>query len=106
MNNACLPMCFKAWEAWLRRQGLSRLLRHDSRRFLRMDGLNLLAARAETCDFRVKGMADGQVELEDEMVEAENSPKGFLRFFLGKQEFVEMRLPSTISCECQVDVEL
>lgn len=54
----------EAWEAWLRRQGLSRLLRHDSRRFLRMDGLNLRAARAETCDFRVKGMADGQVELD------------------------------------------
>ena len=50
----------QAWSAWLQRQGLSRLLRHDSRGALRSDGVTTKAARLEIQNFRLKGMADGQ----------------------------------------------
>lgn len=54
----------EAWSAWLQRQGLSRLLRHDSRGALRSDGVTTKAARLEIQNFRLKGMADGQVDVD------------------------------------------
>lgn len=53
----------EAWENWLRRHGLGRLLRHDSRRRLRSDGSTMRAAQLEVENFQIKGVADGQVRV-------------------------------------------
>ncbi|CAE8650169.1 unnamed protein product [Polarella glacialis] len=69
------------WAAWLKRQCLHQLIRHDGRK-LRLDGLVHRPALSEAELFRARGTQNGQVSV-DLWLEEEKGEKGIASFFAG-----------------------